>query len=64
MVCLPTAVVALAVRAPELLYGSDNAAPAALQIGAGEVKEFFYALFLFIYLLSALCRAAAAGREP
>lgn len=49
-VCLPTAVLAIATRTPD--YLSWLSLPFSIRIDSGEVKEFYYALFLLLYLLS------------
>ena len=62
-VCLPAALLSVAVSWPEKLFElTPGGLPAALNISAGETKEFGLGLFLMLYLLS-LHAALRAGQE-
>ena len=52
-VCLPAAILSVAVSWPEKLFElTPGGLPASLDISGGETKEFGLALFLMLYLIS------------
>ncbi len=60
MACLPTAVICIAVRLPERLKGIFDLETLPLEIRYSEPQEFYFALFLLLYLGS-LWRRSRAG---
>ena len=61
VVCLPTAILSTVVGLPRRLAENfDLELPAVLDYPGGEFKEYFFGLFLMLYLLS-LSRRAKAG---
>lgn len=61
VVCLPTAVLATLVTIPEKIFDSaGREVPALIEISAGESKEYYFGLFLLLYVLSIARRARKA----
>ena len=60
IVCLPTCVLALVVTLPKKIYERhlDTEVPRVLAISPGETKEYFFALFFLLYVLSLRKRLA------
>jgi hypothetical protein len=60
-VCLPTAVLSVVIGLPrKLSKGLDVELPSALVYQGGEFKEYFFGLFLMLYLLSLSRRARSS----
>ena len=56
MICLPTAVLAIAVKLPERLESVLHIVEAGFHVRYSELQEFYFALFLFLYLFSCMRR--------
>jgi hypothetical protein len=61
-VCVPTAVLALASMVPERIKDLFGLPPFPVEVRYSELQEFYFSLFLFLYLASAWRRLRAAGR--
>ena len=62
VVCLPTAVLATVVSIPEKLFeAADAEVPNLIEISPGETKEYYFALFLMLYVLSLARRVRASA---
>ncbi len=59
--CLPTAALAIAIKLPERYKKLADIQSLPLEIRWSEPQEYYFALFLLIYLLAARARLRAAG---
>jgi hypothetical protein len=65
VVCLPTAVLGTVVSLPEKLFeAAGSEVPTLIEISPGESKEYYFALFLLLYVLSIARRAGQAASGP
>jgi hypothetical protein len=63
VVCLPTAVLASLVSLPEKLFeAAGREVPDLIEISPGETKEYYFGLFLMLYVLSLARRLRAERR--
>jgi hypothetical protein len=60
-ICLPTAVLAILIRVPDRLEDLFGIGPLPYAIRWSEPQEYYFALFLCLYLLSILLRARRGG---
>ncbi len=60
--CLPTAVLAILVRTPERIKDLAGLQSLPYELRYSEPQEYYFALFLLLYLMSLLKRVEAAAR--
>ena len=65
VVCLPTAILACTIGLPgRFIHWFGGTVPPALNYSGGEFKEYYFGLFLMLYLLSILRRLPADDALP